>query len=85
MLLWDLSFINLIFCFIILFYGLWVYEKNRSQAALLIGVAYGLFGLTRVAYLLQITWLHPSFLVVFRALAYLITLYALVVLAGKKK
>ena len=81
----SLDYINLIFCIVTFFYGLWVYKKSESHAALWISLAFGFFGVTHLAPLLDVGGFHPFLFVAFRALGYLFGLGALVSLAGKKK
>lgn len=80
-----LTYINLIFCLVAFFYGLWVYKKVDSIPALLLALAFGFFGITHIPALVAMDGLHPFIFIALRALGYLLGLGALVSLAGKKR
>ncbi len=75
---WDpIIFINLILCIIIVVLGYLIFKKSGERLPLYIGVAFGLFGVSHAATLagLKVPLTLP--LIIIRALAYLIVIYAL--------
>lgn len=85
--LWDtMTFINLILCIAILVFGILGYQRSKSQVALYVGVAFGLFGLSHLATLLSLKDTLSTILIIVRTAAYLLVAYALFLTAfqGKK-
>ena len=75
---WDPIYaVNLVLCVIILILGYLGYKKNRDTVPLFIGIAFGLFGVTHLATLLNLKGVLESVLIMIRMLAYVIVIYAL--------
>ncbi|WP_455363648.1 hypothetical protein [[Eubacterium] cellulosolvens] len=72
---------NFLLCVVILLLGIMVYRRKRVAMPLLIGVAFGLFGISHLATLSGFRQAWESSLIVIRTLAYLIVVYALFRLA----
>ena len=62
---------NLVFCMVILLLSVWWCFRTGSGAPLLIGVAFGLFGVSHLATLLELTETFKVPLIVIRSAAYL--------------
>jgi lipopolysaccharide export LptBFGC system permease protein LptF len=71
----PVTFTNLVFCVIIVTLGYLGYRKMHLTLPILIGVAFGLFGVSHLLTLLSIT--NAVLLIPIRALAYLIVIFAL--------
>ncbi|MEI6292113.1 MAG: hypothetical protein WCP36_00415 [Methanomicrobiales archaeon] len=75
---WDpIIFINLILCIIILVLGYIIFKKSGEKLPLYVGIAFGLFGASHAATLagLKVPLTLP--LIIIRAAAYLLVIYAL--------
>ena len=70
---------NLIVCIIIVILGALCYFKSREVLPLYIGLAFGLFGISHAATILGLASLLTLPLIVIRAAAYLLVIYALYV------
>ena len=70
---------NLIVCIIIVILGALCYLKSREALPLYIGLAFGLFGISHAATILGLASLLTVPLIVIRAAAYLLVIYALYV------
>lgn len=68
--------LNFIFAVIIVILGLWVFKAKKLVIALYIALAFGLFAVSHLAILLGTSSTNISIIVV-RALAYLVIIYAL--------
>jgi hypothetical protein len=68
---------NFIFCVIILCLGITSYLKMRRLWPLLVGVAFGLFGVSHLFTLLDLKETLESVLLVARIIAYMLVLYAI--------
>jgi uncharacterized membrane protein (UPF0136 family) len=68
---------NLVLCFIILIMGIWAYVKKKGDAALYIGIAFGLFAISHLVTLLGLAAGLTVFLIVIRLIAYLLVVFAL--------
>jgi len=76
---WDpIIFINLILCIIIVVLGWLLFKKSGEKLPLYVGVAFGLFGVSHAATLAG--WKVPLTipLIIIRAAAYLLVIYALI-------
>jgi len=83
---WDtIYFVNLVLCAIILTFGLIGYRRSKSSVPLLIGIAFGLFGVSHLATLLGLKSALSTPLLVVRTAAYLIVVYTLYTTAFGKK
>ena len=72
----DITLINLILATIILVLGLFAYGRTRSAAALLVGVAFGLFAVAHLLTLLGLAGTMATLLVVIRVLGYVAAIAA---------
>jgi len=72
---------NFILCVVIVVLGIMVYGRKKVVMPLLVGIAFGLFGVSHLANLLGFAQAWESSLVVIRTLGYLIVIYALFRLA----
>jgi hypothetical protein len=76
---WDpILFVNLVLCIIIVLLGILLYRKSQESLPLFIAAAFGLFGISHAATLLGFKVPLTIPLIVIRALAYLLVIYALV-------
>jgi hypothetical protein len=69
--------VNLVLCIVILLLGYWGYRKRRNVVPLLVGVAFGLFGISHLVTLFGLAGDWASVLIVIRVLAYLTVVFAL--------
>ena len=75
---WDpILFVNLVLCIIIVLLGLLCYRRNPEPLPLYIATAFGLFGVSHAATLLGFKMPLTLPLIVIRALAYILVIYAL--------
>ena len=76
--IWDPIYAtNLILCVIILVFGYIGYKRSGDLSPLLIGIAFGLFGLSHLATLLGLKQTLTTALIVIRTIAYLMVVYTL--------
>jgi putative Ca2+/H+ antiporter (TMEM165/GDT1 family) len=76
---WDpILFVNLVLCIIIVLLGILCYRRSHESLPLFIGAAFGLFGVSHAATLLGFKVPLTLPLIVIRALAYILVIYALV-------
>ena len=76
---------NLVFCLAILAFGVWVYFKYESSAALYIGIAFAFYAVSHVLGLLGLAESLNMVGVVTRAIGYLLTIFALYLLIAKRR
>lgn len=69
--------VNLVLCIVILLLGYWGYRKRRNAVPLLIGIAFGLFGISHLVTLFGLAEDWASLLIIIRVLAYLTVIFAL--------
>jgi hypothetical protein len=69
--------INLFLCIIILILGYLVYRKHEKISALLIGIAFGMFGLSHLSVLLGLTLIPEITYILLRVCAYILVAAAL--------
>jgi uncharacterized membrane protein (UPF0136 family) len=67
--------VNFVFCLIIVILGYLGYKKKHDTLPILIGTAFGLFGISHLLTLLSFS--EATTLIVIRGLAYLIVIFAL--------
>ncbi len=79
-----ITIINLVLCVIILCIGIWGYSKKKSDVALYIGMAFGLFGVSHLLTLLGMAAAMDTILIIVRLLAYLLVVFALYTMVVKK-
>ncbi|MEM3004011.1 MAG: hypothetical protein QXO25_00390 [Candidatus Bathyarchaeia archaeon] len=73
----PISILNLVLSVIILIFGYWGYRKKKDPIPLLVGVAFGLFGLTHLLTVLGFREILTNEFLVVRTLGYLIVVFAL--------
>jgi len=78
-LVWDPIYaVNLVLCILILILGIWGCKKKKGDMIpLYIGIAFGLFGISHLATLLDLKATLTEVLIVIRTIAYLIVIFAL--------
>jgi uncharacterized membrane protein (UPF0136 family) len=82
---WDpITTINFVLCVVILALGIWAYAKKKGDAALYIGIAFGLFAVSHLMTLLGLAAGLTVFLIVIRLTAYLLVVFALCRKLAKK-
>jgi uncharacterized membrane protein (UPF0136 family) len=69
--------VNLVLCLVILVLGIVIYDRKKDRTCLYVGVAFGLFGISHLATLLNLAASFTTGLIVIRTLAYLVVLLAL--------
>lgn len=69
--------INLILCMVILLLGLVAYQKSNNVYVLLVGIAFGLFGLSHLNTLLGLTLFPEITFVLLRLCGYILVAVAL--------
>ena len=75
---WDpILFVNLVLCIIIVLLGILCYKRSHESLPLFIGAAFGLFGVSHAVTLLGFKVPLTLPLIVIRALAYILVIYAL--------
>jgi uncharacterized membrane protein (UPF0136 family) len=79
-----ITIINLILCIIILCLGIWGYSKKKSDVALYIGIAFGLFGISHLITLLGLATALDALLIIIRLIAYLLVAFTLYRIVTKK-
>lgn len=83
---WDtMTFINLILCVVILIFGILGYRRSNNVRVLYVGIAFGLFGLTHLATLLNLKDSLNTILIIIRTAAYILVAYALFLAAFRVK
>lgn len=83
--IWDpITAVNLVLSVIILVLGYWGYKKSNDKVSLYVGIAFGLFGVSHIATLLDFKQNLESVLIIIRTFAYLIVIYAVYKLAFKR-
>lgn len=80
----PVNIVNIALCIIILILGYLGYKQNGNKAPLLIGIAFGLFGISHILKLfgLEVTLLNV--IIVMRVIAYLMVVLALWIFAAKR-
>ena len=82
---WDpIITTNFLLCIVILALGTWAYAKKKGDAALYIGIAFGLFAVSHLITLLGLAAGLTVFLIIIRLIAYLLVVVALCVKLAKK-
>lgn len=77
MIVWDsITFLNLILCIAIVVLGYTGYQRKGSTIALYIGIAFGLFGISHLVFLLGYRDVLEIILMWIRTLAYFIVAVA---------
>jgi hypothetical protein len=73
----PMTLINLIFCVVILALGITGYTKSQQLWPLLIGIAFGLFGVSHLLTLLGLKEALDALLLTVRIIAYLSVIFAI--------
>jgi len=73
----TLNIVNTVLCVAIFILGYWGYAKNRNLSALLVGIAFGIFGISHILAILGFSESLSNFLIIIRAIAYLAVVFAL--------
>jgi len=73
----TLNIVNTVLCTAIFILGYWGYIKNRNLTALLVGIAFGIFGVSHILTMLGFSDVLSNFLITIRAIAYLAVVFAL--------
>jgi hypothetical protein len=76
--------INLILAVVILALGIWAFVKRKSDVALYIGIAFGLFAVSHALTLAGLAASLETFLIVIRIIGYLLVIFALCRILMKK-
>jgi uncharacterized membrane protein (UPF0136 family) len=72
-----IELVNFILTVVVLALGVLVYNRDRSMVALLIGIAFGIFAVSHLMELLNLTAQLATVIIVIRIVAYLLAIYAL--------
>lgn len=73
----TITVVNLLLTLAILIFGIWVYAKKKSDVALYIGIAFGLFALTHLFTLANPAAMLNVLIIILRLAAYGLVLFAL--------
>jgi hypothetical protein len=79
----PIACINLLLCIIILVLGYLVYRKKERISALLIGIAFGMFGLSHLSIILGLTLLSEFTFALLRICGYILVAAALWLIYSK--
>ena len=79
----TITIINLILCIIILCLGIWGYSKRKSDVALYIGIAFGLFGISHLFTVLGLAAGLNVLLIIIRLIAYLLVAFTVYRIVSK--
>jgi uncharacterized membrane protein (UPF0136 family) len=79
-----ITIINLVLTTVILILGIWAYVKRKSDVALYIGIAFGLFAVSHALTLAGLAASLDAFLITIRVVAYLLVIFALCRILMKK-
>ncbi|MFC1644379.1 hypothetical protein ACFL5C_03600 [Candidatus Omnitrophota bacterium] len=80
----PIDIINTALCIIIVLLGYWGYKKDQDKVPLLIGIAFGLFGVSHIVTLIGLENALMSFMITVRVLAYLLVVFALSMTATRR-
>jgi hypothetical protein len=69
--------VNLLLCIVILVLGYLIYRKQETISALLIGIAFGMFGLSHLSVILGLSLLSEFTFVLLRLCGYILVAAAL--------
>jgi len=72
----TVTIVNLALCVVILGLGCWAFARNKDLAPLLIGIAFGLFGVSHLMRILGLAASLEVLLIVVRVAAYLLVAFA---------
>ncbi len=72
----EITIVNLILASVILVLSIWAYCKKKITAALLMGIAFGLFAVAHLLTLLGLAGTLTTLLIAIRTLGYLTAMFA---------
>jgi uncharacterized membrane protein (UPF0136 family) len=72
----SITLVNLILAAAVLAMGLWAYRRKQSKAALLVGMAFGLFAIAHLLTLLGMAATLDALLIAIRVFGYLTAMVA---------
>ncbi len=81
----EITLVNLILALIILALGIWAYARTKTDIALYVGLAFGLFGVSHLLTLLGLAGGLTTPLIVVRLIAYLLVIFALYRIVAQKQ
>jgi hypothetical protein len=79
-----LNIVNTVLCIIIVILGFLAYNKNHKMPALLIGLSFGIFGLSHIVAILGFEKSLMNILIAIRSVAYLFVIFALAIAMKEK-
>ncbi len=79
-----LNVVNTVLCIIIVILGFLAYNRNHKMPALLIGVSFGIFGLSHIVTMLGFEKSLMNILIAIRSIAYLFVVFALFIMVKEK-
>jgi len=79
-----LNIVNIVLCIIIVILGCLAYKKNQRMPALLIGISFGIFGLSHIVTIIGLGESLMNALIAIRAIAYLLVVFALFIMVKEK-
>ena len=72
-----ITIVNVVLCVIILILGLVIFNKKKSMLGLLVGVAFGLFGISHLMTVFDFGDYYQSLIVLIRVIAYILIIVAM--------
>ncbi len=78
------TIINLVLTTVILALGIWAFVKRKSDIALYIGIAFGLFAVSHALTLAGLAASLDVFIIIIRIIGYLLVIFALCRILVKK-
>ena len=78
------SVLNLLLTVIVCALGIWGYSRTKYEVPLYIGIAYGIFAVSHLVAVLGLAVNLNVFLIIIRVIGYLLMIFAVYKLAGKK-
>ncbi len=79
----SVTIINIALCIIIVLLGYLGYRQKKEKAPLIIGIAFGLFGLSHVLKLIGLEATLLNLMIIIRVIAYLLVAVALWMFVSK--
>jgi len=76
--------VNLVFCIILLAFGIWGYIKTKYDVPLYLGIAFGLWGVSHLINILGLASGLTALLIAIRVIAYLLAFFAMYRVIAKK-
>lgn len=72
-----ITVINIVLCVIILLLGVVIFSKKQSKLGLLVGISFGLFGISHVMTIFSFGDFYESLIVFVRIMAYVLVIAAM--------